>query len=402
MEKHRAGRWLAIVAAVALVAAGCGGGDGGGDGGSEASPTLSKTPIKIGNVGTYSGFAGVTSKASAAAVEAWAKQTNADGGINGHPVEVIVKDDEGDAAKSIAAVKDLVENEKVIAIVGQHSAGLEASWASYVGEKKIPVIGGNGVGAVWMSDPNFFPTALNSKNYITFTANTTQVADKKKFSIVFCAEAPACGQAVKLAQAASGQLGIGFAGGQALSASAPNYTAQCLALRKDDADTVFIGTSQETGLRFVSDCAKQGFRPTFVQGGQSWTEEQLKNKATDGMWLASDSALWFGDGPGVQKFEQAMKKYAPDSPLNGSATGGWTGAVVFGEAAANISETPTAADIYKGLHGLGADYNANGLIPPVTYSPDKPAAQKPCGWYAQVKGGELTTPQGTEQICVGG
>ena len=70
--------------------------------------------------------------------------------------------------------------------------------------------------------------------------------------------------------------------------------------------------------------------------------------------------------------------------------------------AANISETPTAADIYKGLHALGADYNANGLIPPVTYAPDKPAAQQPCGWYAQVKGGELTTPQGTEQICVGG
>ncbi|WP_395106221.1 ABC transporter substrate-binding protein [Actinomadura sp. SCN-SB] len=399
MKAHRTASWAGALAALALVATACGGGS---EVEAGPTPTLTKPPIKIGNVGSYSGFAGTTSKASVDAVRAWAKQTNAAGGINGHPVEVVVRDDQSQAPKAIAAVKDLVENEKVIAIVGQHEAGLEGSWASYVSAMKIPVIGGNASGAVWLTNPNFFPTTLTTLNYLTITANTTRVAGKSAYGIVFCAEVPGCAEAVPATRGVAQKLGIRFVGGQALSASAPSYAAQCIALRKSGADTIFVATAQETGLRFSADCAKQGYRPTLLQSGQSWSEDQLKNTATDGLWIASDSALWVGDSAPVKQYREAMEKYAPDSLLNGSGTAGWTGAVVFGKALANISAQPTSEDVYKGLYALGPNYSADGMIPPVTFAKDKPAVQKPCGWYAQVKGGDLTTPKGAGQICVGG
>ncbi len=52
------------------------------------------------------------------------KWTNSHGGINGHPVDVVAEyaDDKADPAVGLAAVKDLVENQHVIAIVGS-SAG---------------------------------------------------------------------------------------------------------------------------------------------------------------------------------------------------------------------------------------------------------------------------------------
>jgi branched-chain amino acid transport system substrate-binding protein len=40
-------------------------------------------------------------------------------------------------------------------------------------------------------------------------------------------------------------------------------------------------------------------------------------------------------------------------------------------------------------------------MPPVTYAKGKPAVQQPCGWYAKVQDGKLTTPKGTGQVCVG-
>lgn len=413
MKAHRTVQWLGIVTAAVLAAAACGG-SGGGSGGSgggggdkvgappPSGPALTKSAIKIGNVGTYSGFAGVTSKASADAVQAWAKWTNANGGINGHPVQVVVKDDQGQAASSIAAVKDLVENEKVVAIVGPHDSGLESSWAAYLSAKKIPVIGGSATGATWLSDPNFFPTALTPINYTTVLANTTTVAGKKNYGLVFCAEAPACAQSVTLSQGVTKKLGLNFTGGQPLAASAPNYTAQCLALRKSNAEMIFIGTSQETGLRFTADCTKQNYRPSMVQPTQSWTDDLLKNKSLEGVWLASDAVLWTGGSPAVTSFRQAMKWYSPKSPLNASATSGWTGGVVFGKALANAGDAATAADVVKGLYGLGQDYTADGLIPPVTYTPGKPAVQKPCGWYGLIKNGKLTTPKGSDPVCVGG
>src|SRR5260370_1361855 len=133
---------LIVVAVAALaLAAGCGSGGsssaGNGGGSSATQPsssasTPSGTPIKIGNVGTYSGFAGTTSIGSKYGMQAWASYVNAHGGINGHPVDLIVKDDQGSATNALAAVKELVSQDHVIAIVGQHESGLESSWASHL------------------------------------------------------------------------------------------------------------------------------------------------------------------------------------------------------------------------------------------------------------------------------
>src|SRR5712691_2846318 len=94
---------LIVVAVAALtLAAGCGSGPSSGSGGGSSSkPSTSSaaapkgTPIRIGDVGTYSGFAGTTSIGGKYALEAWASYVNAHGGINGHPIDLIVKDDQG-------------------------------------------------------------------------------------------------------------------------------------------------------------------------------------------------------------------------------------------------------------------------------------------------------------------
>jgi branched-chain amino acid transport system substrate-binding protein len=350
MKAWRSARWAAAAAAVVLTAAACGG-DGGAAASGPSGPALTKPPIKIGNVGHYSGFAGVTAKPSADAVVAWAEWTNAHGGVNGHPVEVVVKDDQGLAAKSVAAVRDLIENEKVVAIVGPHNAGLEAAWAAYAAQKGVPVIGGNASGSTWLTNPDFFPTTLTPVNMLLSTANTAKLAGKATFGLVFCAEAPACAQSVGTSRSATARLGLGFAGGQAMTASAPNYTAQCLQLRKSKADMVFIATSKEAGIRLNLDCARQGYRPGFVMSAQSWTKDMAKT--SEGLWVFGDAPLWIGDTPaGMRVYRQASERFTPKAGLNGSGTAGWTGAVVFGEALkkAGLEKTgaqPTSKDVLE-------------------------------------------------------
>src|SRR5271167_5139434 len=57
-----------------------------------SGPALTKSPIVIGNVGTYSGYAGVTAEGTPEGLQAWVDWTNAHGGISGHPVQLDVKD----------------------------------------------------------------------------------------------------------------------------------------------------------------------------------------------------------------------------------------------------------------------------------------------------------------------
>ncbi len=399
---------VALVLAVAACGSsgGSGGSSGGSGGGASAAPAAPKSPaptgspLVIGTVGQFSGFAGVISKATADAVQAWAQWTNDRGGLNGHPVKVVVRDDANDPAKSLAAVKGMVENDHVIALVGTHESGLESAWQKYIDEKKIPVIGGSATAALWLTDPNFFPTSDTAVNYVVSEVNAAKIAGKKKLGMVVCAEVPACAQGLTLAGGIATKLGLQFASGLAISSSSPNYTSQCLNMRSAGVDSIILNSSGEVSERFVADCAKQNYRPQLISPGQSFLDKLLDNANYNGAYIANDSFNWFGGAPESADFLQAMKTYKSSTPLNASASAGWAAGVTFGKAAAKIGPSPTSADIYTGLYALPAKNTLGGLIPPTTYTKDKPAVSTPCGWYGVIKNGKLTAPHGAGAICV--
>ncbi|HVV31379.1 MAG TPA: ABC transporter substrate-binding protein, partial [Mycobacteriales bacterium] len=392
----------AVVVAMAVTACGSSGTNAtsSDQGSTTSSSSATKAPLKIGVPGTFSGFAGVTSKADADAVQAWAKYTNAHGGINGHPVEVIVKDDAASASRSLVNVKELIEQDHVVALVGVWESGLEGSWASYAASKHVPVIGGGATGAQWMTDPNFFATAITAVNGLELTANTTKLAGNKSYGVVYCAEVPACAQGGTLSKSLAPKIGVTFAGAAALSASAPDYAAQCLTLQKAGADTIFLATAQETAGRFMQNCASHGYTFTPVEQSGTWTSDLAKKDAYQKLWIMSPGFSWLADTPAVNEFNAAMKQYSPDTDINGAATSGWAAGVVFGKAAAHVSDTPTSQEIYDGLYSLGADYTADGLMPPITYTKGKPAEQKPCAWYMHVQDGALVSYDDGKMVCI--
>ena len=116
------------------------------------------TPIVIGSVGTYTQGTGGFTDPGGPAIQAWASWVNAHGGINGHPVQLIVKDNKGDQAQAVSLVKQLVEQDHVVAFVSNQDGSLNAGYASYLEQQKIPVLGGNVYTPdPWVSNPMFFP-----------------------------------------------------------------------------------------------------------------------------------------------------------------------------------------------------------------------------------------------------
>ncbi len=68
------------------------------------------------------------------------EQINKKGGINGHPLELIIYDDEGDATKCALAVRKLITQDKVCAIVGPSLSGLSLAVLPEAEKHKIPLV----------------------------------------------------------------------------------------------------------------------------------------------------------------------------------------------------------------------------------------------------------------------
>jgi branched-chain amino acid transport system substrate-binding protein len=68
------------------------------------------------------------------------EEINAAGGINGHPIELIVYDTVGELTKTVNAVKRLISNDKVVGIIGPMTSGTALAIIPIVEEAKNPNI----------------------------------------------------------------------------------------------------------------------------------------------------------------------------------------------------------------------------------------------------------------------
>ncbi len=104
------------------------------------SPAFAADSYKVGAVFSVTGrasFLGDPEKKTAMMV---AEMINNAGGINGKKLELIIYDDEGDATKSNLAVKKLINQDKVCAIIGPSLSGLSIAIVPVAQQSEIPVI----------------------------------------------------------------------------------------------------------------------------------------------------------------------------------------------------------------------------------------------------------------------
>ncbi|OOG37146.1 ABC transporter substrate-binding protein [Polaromonas sp. A23] len=100
-------------------------------------------PIRIGSVSSLTGPARFPE--SSAAVRAYFDSVNAGGGIRGRRLELIVEDDKGDAAEARNAARRLVDDQRVLAMVGSASIVDCASNAAYYQRSNLMSIQGTGI-----------------------------------------------------------------------------------------------------------------------------------------------------------------------------------------------------------------------------------------------------------------
>ncbi|MBM3238097.1 ABC transporter substrate-binding protein [Candidatus Poribacteria bacterium] len=99
-----------------------------------------KKPYKVGAVFDITGKASWLGEPERNTAKMIEEEVNAKGGINGHPLQLIIEDNESDETKTVNAVNKLIEKDQVLAIIGPSQSGTTMAVVPIVEAAQVPLI----------------------------------------------------------------------------------------------------------------------------------------------------------------------------------------------------------------------------------------------------------------------
>jgi branched-chain amino acid transport system substrate-binding protein len=184
------------------------------------------------------------------------KQINARGGIDGHPLKVIMADNGSDEAQSVLAVKRLIDQNKVLAIIGPSQTGTTLAASETVETAKVPMIScAAGVKIVEPVKPWIFKTAQSDVHAVAKVLD--YLKSKRLTSIAILTVSNAFGDSGKQQlQAQAKGAGISIVAAESFGATDTDMKAQLIRIRSTKAQAIVCwGTNP--GPALVAQNAKQ-------------------------------------------------------------------------------------------------------------------------------------------------
>ena len=363
----------------------------------------SSAPVKIGLLCACTGPISAGIEEVPPVAKAWVDSVNASGGINGHKIDLIVEDDTSSPSKSTSEAQTLVGTDHVVAIIDATSE--DFSWASYVQAQGVPVVGLNTSTEPFYTNSDFYPEGQTEDSLFFGITAAVHQAGGKDFALFYCAEAVQCQEGIAPLESQAKTAGEDVVAALEVSASAPNYTAQCLAAKQAGATVAFVADVQTVDEKIIQDCYAQGYKPKVVVDGEtigpSMATSTGFNVAT---YFTVPNLPYFANSSAIKAMDSAVKKYSGASVLTNSnynelAAEAWMSGKEIQAAvtAAKVSGAPTSAEIVKGLDSFH-DQTLDGLAPNLTYTAGKPHPVD-CWYYALLKNGKYSTPYGLKTFC---
>ena len=370
--------------------------------GQPGTASANKKPIVVGLVGYFSGIGGPVHIPKRDAWLVWEKMTNANGGINGHPVRVLVGDDGGSDSRAVSLARDFVENKG--AIVLSTTGTTQGGVVTYADKKSIPVIGvGGGPNDLARKSPMMFQTAPSGTASAWGQAAVAKRSGVTRVAVIYCAESAECQNGSDLFASAARAQGLQVVAQMRASVTQPDFTAECIQARNARAELILPITDNTAPIRIAQSCNRQSYRPIFELGSAS--DAQADVPELQGAVVPSGAFPWFlrQGSPGVVEYAQAFKKYAPHRLTDGTIdqASAWVSAKILEAAAARVSETPTSRDLLNGLwsmKGATLDGLAQGGMAR-TYVRGRPTQPTFCTFPLKLQNKTWTAPRGLTPLC---
>jgi branched-chain amino acid transport system substrate-binding protein len=363
-----------------------------------------KSTLTLGSIGTESGVLGNLMRPIFEAAKAWAGDVNARGGLNGHPVRLLFGDDAGDPAKALALVRRMVDQDGAVAFYALHGLQTGQALASFLEERRIPAVGMCSCTEGSATSPMMFQVGTSTDPGLAWAhmLALTTLTPKKKLSLLYCRETPACKNIRDGITKFQQQAGIQVVHEAQVTVTQPDYTAEVLAARNAGAEAIAMATDNASLIRGIRSAHRQNYNPTFV--GQVATAEDrflsVGGDDIDGTVIGASLEPW--QSPRFADYVAALDRYVPGAIKANLGQVVWAGGKLLEVVAKRFGPNPTKDDFLAGLYALRGE-TLGGMIPPLTYLEGKGSAlTNVCTIPLLVEKGRFVAPGGDRFACAPG
>lgn len=372
-----------------------------GTSGSGAKATGS--PLVVGLICSCSGSP-LSSNIPELVYQAFVDWANASGGVEGHPIKLIVENDNFVPATSITDVHSLVADH-IVALVDESQFDL--TWAKYIQSTGIPVIGAETATEPFFQNPDFYAEAMTEDALFPAVIETAKSEGATNVGEFYCAESVICQQGIAPFKATGKALGVSVPLFESISATAPSYASQCIAAQQAHIQALYVADSSTVIAKVAQDCTQQGYKPIYLIDGESLSPFLPTTPGISQNLAAPVPGLPYFETsqPEVKVMVDALNKYEPGLQTNPNYnevnSEAWPAGIML-EAAAKAggltpSTTPTAALLQKGLHSFQGN-TLDGWAPPLTFKANQPNPVH-CWFVATLKNGVYGMPDGLTPQC---
>lgn len=266
------------------------------------------------------------------AADAYFKSINERGGIKGWKVNYVTLDDGYDPARSVAAVRRLVEEDHIFALVAAVGTATNVAVIPYAKENGLAMIGPIGGASAFFAEPNIFPLL---PDYGWSAASNAEFAidDLKLQKIALLWENDELGRSAKrgfdLFMDASK---IPPVESVSFEVKTTDFTPHLRRVANSGAQAAILFGSNANLAAALKAADRQGvkltwFAPFFTADPATY---KLTGDLLDGVYFSSWLLPVDSPEPEVQAYREAVTKYYPNDPVGVFGLNGWSNAALFG------------------------------------------------------------------------
>ncbi|HEU4564276.1 MAG TPA: ABC transporter substrate-binding protein [Gemmatimonadaceae bacterium] len=340
-----------------------------------AACSRGSAPVKIGAAGPWKEAYGLMNRRG---IELALEEINRDGGVNGHPLEVVMRDDGADGATAAAIANEFLADRRITAVVGHVNSGTMVA-AARVYDHGLPAVATSATSPdlTGISRWVFRVISSDSANGVQLARFAGQLG-RSRAAILYENDAYGRGLVEAFRRSFRGDV---VSADPIEDTGDQDFEPYVATFRRSRPDIVFVATTEAAGIALLREAQRQRLASDFL-GGDGWTGVVNDPKVAEGAYVGAPFSA-ADPRPEVQRFVASFRQKYGVTP-DGNAALAYDATRLL---AVGISEVGASREALRAwLAALGEPYP--GVSGPISFGVDGDPVGKSFV-MTRVRGGEL-------------
>jgi branched-chain amino acid transport system substrate-binding protein len=252
-------------------------------------------------------------------------EVNKAGGIKGKKVRIIYEDDKSTSQEAAIKVRQLIDRDKVVAILGEVASSRSLAGGIVANTKKVPMITPSSTAVEVTKDREYvfrscFTDAQQGEVAARFAIDTLK---KKNLAILFAAQDNYSSGLAKSFKEHAQKLGANIVAEKGYDASETQYKTLLSAIKQANPDLVFVPVYYNDMIQIARQSSEVGITGNMILGGDGWDSQDLLDQSEGKLEGAHFTNHYAPDvpWPNAQQFLKSYKEQYKRTPISLSAQG---------------------------------------------------------------------------------